>query len=134
MIDRLFANGTATFGSIICIVMLLLALLLIYRTIRLLGGARADGVIVDYHSDSDGETFAPIVRFTAGVHGERTFRSQNDSGLKRRGPVGGRVRVLYDPDRPDRADIAPGARVWLGILVLLIMSGAGLLLALRSSD
>jgi hypothetical protein len=103
------AVGMATQGG---------ALLLLRPTLRLLrAGGVAEGTVVDneaslVQSRGPARTFyLPIVQFTT-KRGERISFTSRTGGLSAR-PKGSVVRVLYDPQRPQRAELASFRTLWL---------------------
>jgi hypothetical protein len=97
----------------------------------------AEGAVVAYAEsrDSDGSlSYYPIVAFTPKDGAKVEFRSS--AGGSRRGPIGERVAVLYDPRNPQRAEIHSFLALWLAPVILLALGvgfagvGAALLFVL----
>ena len=86
---------------------------------------------VDIHSDSDGTSYSPDVRYFYFVEGkqyqsERVYFGSDVSSSNRRRhqetvdryPVGSRVTVYYDPDNPATGVLEPGATFDSAFLVI----------------
>jgi hypothetical protein len=90
----------------------------------------AEGTIVAYAESRSSEgalSYYPIVAFTPKDGPKVEFRSR--TGGSRRGPIGERVAVLYDPRNPHEATIDSFFSLWFTVLLLLALglsfAGAG---------
>jgi hypothetical protein len=103
------AVGVATLGG---------ALLLARRPIRLLrAGGSARGTVLDTEESmlqsgrgAASKFYFPLIGFTT-AKGER-IRFTSAIGQGRALPKGSEVRVLYDPERPDEAELATFKTLW----------------------
>jgi hypothetical protein len=94
------------------------ALLLARRPIRLLrAGGRARGMVLDNEESmvqsgrsAASKCYFPIIGFTT-TQGER-IRFTSAIGRGRALPEGGEVRVVYDPARPNEAELATFNSLW----------------------
>ena len=101
--------GVATLGG---------ALLLARRPIRLLrAGGSARGVVLDNDESmvamgrgAASKFYFPLIGYTT-AQGER-IRFTSATGQGRALPKGSEVRVLYDPERPDEAELATFKTLW----------------------
>ncbi|MES2391772.1 MAG: DUF3592 domain-containing protein [Acidobacteriota bacterium] len=77
-----------------------------------------DGVVVRMAavSGDDGETFAPVTRFM-GPRGEVEVRS-NTSSKPPEFTVGEAVRVVFDPQQPEGAEIETFWQLWSGAMIV----------------
>lgn len=103
------AVGVATLGG---------ALLLTRRPIRLLrAGGSARGTVLD-NDESMVQTgrgaankfYFPLIGFTTAKGEQIRFTSATGQGKAL--PKGSEVRVLYDPERPDEAELATFMTLW----------------------
>jgi hypothetical protein len=118
--------------ALVAVVLFLVAIKLARRALRLLrAGGRARGVIVGSEKmygtaggSSSRPSYRPTVRFTASDGSSRTFTSPVGRGKP--WVEGTAVQVVYDPKRPDEAEIASFTANWL-IPLMLGMFGAFIL-------
>ena len=121
--DRLFSNAPAIVFSALGMLLILGAAGLAYRAIRLATGETMIGTIVGWHKRTSDDTisYAPIVRFHAGVAGE--FEVQSSTVFEdEAGDVGVPVTVRYDPLNPERADIEERHHPWRPVMALLVLA------------
>jgi len=84
--------------------------------------ARATGTVVEITlvEGMDNSTFYfPIVTFTTASH--QQVRVQCFGSTQLQYPVGASVPILYNPDRPDEAEIAGGGTVGIVLLMTLAL-------------
>jgi hypothetical protein len=111
-------------GFVVLGVGLLVGSAFAYRSTRtfLTGAVSAEGTIVAYAEsrDPDGHlSYYPVVSFRA-KDGQRV-EFQARTGGHRRGPLGERVAVLYDPRNPHEAAIHSFFSLWFASLLLLAL-------------
>ena len=105
----------------------LVALGLFRRTLGLLRGGRADGVVVGFDQSTGAAGrdqgvrtfFRPKVRFAAGDGRTLTFTST--AGHAKPLANGTRVRVLYDRGHPEDAEVATFVSLWVFPLASLLV-------------
>jgi hypothetical protein len=79
--------------------------------------AHAGGVVVDNTSHYDGENWIKyqVISFRTADEQTITFEApESDVGFFHGAPIGGRVRVAYDPQNPQDAEVDTAVRRWGG--------------------
>lgn len=109
------------------------------------GEVTSTGIAAEGGGDDTEVTYVPELRYEYEAAGERYVSSRHGFGtmptfsersaarawIDERYPDGGAVTVHYDPDRPDRSVLEPGAgRSLLAVAAGLAVTGAGLLMLL----
>ena len=90
------------------------ALLLMRRPMRLLrAGGSATGIVMDSEKSVEKAAvfFFDVVEFT--TREGRSIRFMSNMGRAKARVKGSRVRVLYDPNQPDEAELATFATLWM---------------------
>jgi hypothetical protein len=123
---RLFANPVAIYLALAGAMLLSGGIVLLAARVRLAVGARARGRIVGYVERMQQrrglkKQFMPVVRFQPHAGPEIEFRSRMGSASKGL-PIGETVSVAYRSDRPEAAEIATAARLWLAPIVMIGMA------------
>ncbi len=102
--------------SVICLVV---AGFLYHRTKSFIDQAeRVHGTVVDYevYSGSSSTMYYPVVEFV--TKDGREIVSTSNTGSNSTGyKTGEEVRVLYDPDNPEKAKIVSFWQLWLGTFI-----------------
>jgi hypothetical protein len=138
-VSNLFSNGMLIFQLVICSIFFLVGFGLLVLAglfagssiMRVLRWQRGSGMVVG-HEESRGVsrragesaklTFKPRVQFSAPNGRLVTFISS--VGRPEKSPaVGDSVEIRFDPNNPEKADVAGFANQWLGPLFLLISGG-----------
>jgi hypothetical protein len=125
-------------GFVVLGVGLLVGGVFAYRSTRafLSSAVPAEGTIVAYAESRSSEgdlAYYPIISFAPKDGPKVEF--QSETGGSRRGPLGERVEILYDPRNPHRAEIRSFLALWFVPLLLLALGlgfagiGAALLVA-----
>lgn len=135
ILERLLATGFGIYLSIVGTGLGALAAGLAVKRIRINAGERADGRIVGYTERmkqhvGDRPQFMPRVSFHPRGGPAVEFQSRMGADPKR-WPEGTPVPVAYRADRPQDAEIASWARLWLAPIVIALMAGGCLALAWR---
>ena len=137
MIGRLFANVLSGYFTVCGAGALIVALVLSRRAIRLLGGERAAAVVVRYQLRrrarlTSSDHYMPVFRFRPGAGVELEVQSLVGTRFPEKLPPGSPVTVLYDPENPQRAEIANTWRIWAGAGAFLVLATGALLAALKA--
>jgi hypothetical protein len=89
-----------------------------YSALLVARAQSADGVVVNQEVEDsstasvDGTVYAPVVSFKTADGREVTFTSI-EHAARSKYPLGLHLRVLYDPARPQRAEIDSWETLWL---------------------
>jgi len=102
----------------------ILAAALAWQSLRLLiRGASASGTVAGYKRRAG--SFLPIVEFTDCTATQRQFTSTTGMGV-RSYAKGARVLVVYDPAKPEKAEIRAFWSVWLFPVVISVVAAVWL--------
>ncbi|HTM68610.1 MAG TPA: DUF3592 domain-containing protein [Candidatus Binatia bacterium] len=136
------ARGGKQAGACVGIVFLFFGLAMLVgggywavRTQRFIGSAeKAQGrviALVPHSGSKGGTTYAPTVQYTTKDGQATTFTSSTSSSppAHREGDI---VTVLYDPAKPDKAEINAFTDLWLGPLIVGIMGAIFTLIAIAT--
>ena len=121
---RMTATG---FGIYLCVVGAMLAAIgagLLVKRLRIASGDRVQGQIVAYVQPmaqrGSQHQYMPVVRFAPRGSLPVEFQSRMGANPKH-WPVGTAVPVAYRPERPDHAEIATAARLWVAPPVIIAL-------------
>ena len=141
MFQRLFSGKARSLGLVIFLIVGLLLLgggfYTLFKVNHLIKtGVRTVGVVVgyDYASDSDGDTYYPIIRFST-IEGEVVQFTESFGSSSQAFDVGETVNILYDPQNVKGARINKWFRLWflptmlIGFGLLDIVIGMNLVFA-----
>ena len=125
LVDRLLANPVSIYLSVVGTALLFGAMMLVSR-IRLTAGGRAQGQVIDYaerigSGRGNRRQFMPIVRYHPAGGTPVEFQSRMGASGK---PfqIGEPVPVVYRRDKPQVAEIATSAQLWLAPAAIAAMA------------
>jgi hypothetical protein len=131
-VNRMLATG---FGIYLCVIgaaFAAIAVGLFVKRVRISAGPRADGQVIGYVSRMANrpswQHYMPLVRFTPRGGTPVEFQSRMGADPAR-WPEGTPVPVAYREERPDHAEIATAARLWLAPPMLLLFAAASFAIA-----
>jgi hypothetical protein len=115
------------FMIVVCGPLLLIGLLLAWKTIPLLlWGVRTDATVVDQETDKEGDTY-PVIEFVdqSGVTHRVTL------GVGGGEPVGSTMSVMYHARNPMDVTGTSVIQSWLPLLLFLVLGGGGVWIGVR---
>jgi hypothetical protein len=111
--DAITGAGVLTLAG--CLVILIGRYLFIRGRKLSANGIKTEGVVIDLRINSDGRF--PVVKFNT-LNGDEIIRESNYSAGNER--VGGKVKIIYDPDNPESFMINGMGGEVIGPVVILL--------------
>lgn len=121
-VNRIFIGCVTIFGNLFFMAFCLWGVYAAYNSWNLSkNGESTTGIVIELEEGTDGDgnccTYSPVIEFEA--NGQKyTFESDNAS-YPPAYEVGEEVRVLYNPENPDNAQINKASERWLMPVIVI---------------